>query len=181
MSFAEKIGALMARPNDDLVNKDEVPWWLKYSARGLGTVGGGLALFLGIFNIITSFLTFSCILAGIMQAIVAFTVLAIEAPCCCMFVDYVQDASNYVEKRPYWNRAAYYMLGALIPFFMCFSFSIFFGSGLIFATGVLYGMMALGKKGTRADMAAAASPTGPAPQGEHSRTLMEDPDVWRPA
>lgn len=30
-------------------------------------------------------------------------------------------------------------------------------------------------------MAAVASPTGPAPQGEHSRTLMEDPDVWRPA
>ena len=29
---------------------------------------------------------------------------------------------------------------------MCQSVSIFFGSGLIFVTGVLYGMMALGKK-----------------------------------
>lgn len=31
----------MQRPNDDLVSKDEIPWWLKYSGRGLGTFGGG--------------------------------------------------------------------------------------------------------------------------------------------
>lgn len=30
----------MQRPNDDLVSKDDVPWWLKYSARGVGAVGG---------------------------------------------------------------------------------------------------------------------------------------------
>lgn len=40
-SFAEKIGSLMQRPNEDLVDKDEVPTWMKYAGRGLGTVGGG--------------------------------------------------------------------------------------------------------------------------------------------
>jgi len=30
----------MRRPNDDLAPKDDSPWWMKYSARGLGSVGG---------------------------------------------------------------------------------------------------------------------------------------------
>lgn len=31
----------MARPGQDPVAKDDVPWWLKYAGRGLGSVGGG--------------------------------------------------------------------------------------------------------------------------------------------
>lgn len=31
----------MQRPNEDPVSKDDVPWWMKYAGRGLGTVGGG--------------------------------------------------------------------------------------------------------------------------------------------
>lgn len=30
----------MARPGQDPVSKDEIPWWLKFAGRGLGTVGG---------------------------------------------------------------------------------------------------------------------------------------------
>lgn len=30
----------MARPGQDPTAKDDVPWWLRYSARSLGTVGG---------------------------------------------------------------------------------------------------------------------------------------------
>lgn len=29
----------MARPGQDPVAKDDVPWWLKYAGRGVGTVG----------------------------------------------------------------------------------------------------------------------------------------------
>lgn len=39
-SFTEKLAGLMARPNQDGVPKDDVPWWMKYAGRGLGTVGG---------------------------------------------------------------------------------------------------------------------------------------------
>lgn len=35
---------------------------------------------------------------------------------------------------------------AVPPIFMCFGLASLFGSGLIFATGAVYGMMALGKK-----------------------------------
>lgn len=29
----------MQRPGQDPVAKDDVPWWMKYAGRGLGTVG----------------------------------------------------------------------------------------------------------------------------------------------
>lgn len=29
----------MERPGQDPVSKDDVPWWMKYAGRGLGTVG----------------------------------------------------------------------------------------------------------------------------------------------
>lgn len=34
----------MQRPNEDPVPRDDVPWWMKYAGRGLGTVGGGRKL-----------------------------------------------------------------------------------------------------------------------------------------
>ena len=37
----DKVGSLLARPNKDLVEKDDVPWWLKLAGRGVGTIGGG--------------------------------------------------------------------------------------------------------------------------------------------
>jgi len=38
-SFSEKIASIMQRPGQDPVAKDDVPWWMKYAGRGLGTVG----------------------------------------------------------------------------------------------------------------------------------------------
>lgn len=29
----------MQRPGQDPVAKDDVPWWMKYAGRGLGTIG----------------------------------------------------------------------------------------------------------------------------------------------
>lgn len=39
-SFQDKITALMARPGQDPVSKDDVPWWMKFAGRGVGTIGG---------------------------------------------------------------------------------------------------------------------------------------------
>ncbi|XP_075213231.1 calcium channel flower isoform X2 [Lycorma delicatula] len=181
MSFSEKIASLMQRPNEDLVPKDEVPWWMKYGGRGLGTVGGGLAIIFGLWNCSgILFINFGCAFAGLWQMVSGFIVIVIEAPCCCFFIDFVQTLSDFMEKRPYWNKAVLYMGFAIPPIVFCIGPTSFFGSALIFATGVIYGLMALGKKGSQQDMAAMASPTGATPQGDHHTTLMEDPDVWRP-
>ncbi|XP_031776992.1 calcium channel flower isoform X2 [Nasonia vitripennis] len=186
MSFSEKFASIMARPGQDPQAKDDVPWWMKYGGRILGIVGGFLAIFLGVWNCVSILLAnVSCFLSGLTQMIAGFIVLTIEAPCCCMFIDFVQNFSEWVDKRPYWNRAAAYCLMAIPPFLLCIGATSFFGSGLIFATGVVYGMMSIGKKGSGADptglpTSAVGSPQGQMPPGDHHTTLMEDPDVWRP-
>ncbi|XP_034235118.1 calcium channel flower isoform X3 [Thrips palmi] len=182
MSFTEKIGQLMQRPGQDAIPNDDVPWWMKYAGRGLGTVGGGIAIFLGVW-VCTGilFAEVNCLIAGIWQMLAGFITIVIEAPCCCMFLDFVQNISNFMEQRPYYYRGGLYIAIALPAVVLCANLSTIFGSGLIFGTGVIYGMMSLGKKGSRQDMAAMASPTGSAPLPvDQKSTLMEDPDVWRP-
>lgn len=167
MSFSEKIAALMARPGQDPVAKDDVPWWLKYAGRGLGSVGGGVAIFLGVWNCVFIFFgNINGLLSGLWQMIAGFLVIVCEAPCCCLFVDFVQSLSDWVDRRPYWNRALAYVVMSIPAIILYPSMSSIFGSGLIFSTGVLYGMMALGKKATAEEMVAAAvteTPGDPVP------------------
>ncbi|XP_044752421.1 calcium channel flower isoform X2 [Coccinella septempunctata] len=187
MSFADKFTQLMQRPGDAPAGKEDVPWMLKYAGRGLGTVGSLIAILMGLLNCPGIILgQVYCFLGGVSLVLVAFIVICCEAPCCCMFIDHVQRLSEVVDNRPYWNRAAAYCGLSLIPFILCQAISLFFGCALIFGTGIIYGMMALGRKGSMEDMAAVASPqmaTSPSGMGGHSdhhTTLMEDPDVWRP-
>ncbi|XP_057322043.1 calcium channel flower isoform X1 [Microplitis mediator] len=157
MSFGEKIASIMERPGQDPVSKDDVPWWMKYAGRGLGTVGSLIAIFLGAWNCIgIVFGSVMCFISGILQMIAGFLVVTIEAPCCCMFIDFVQNLSDWVEKRPYWNRAAGYCIIALPSIFLCPSLSSIFGCGLIFTTGIIYGLMSLGKKAPIDEMRTAA-------------------------
>jgi len=131
---------------------EEVPWWLKYGGRGLGTVGGIVAMGLGILNIILSILSPLCIFGGIIQVLAGFVLTLAEAPCCCMFLDFGEKFGNFIEKRPLWNKAALYLALAVPPISFCRSVPIFLGSALIFATGVVYGLMSLGKKASRGEM-----------------------------
>ncbi|XP_015114916.1 calcium channel flower isoform X1 [Diachasma alloeum] len=187
MSFGEKIASIMERPGQDPVNKDDVPWYLKYAGRGVGTGGGFIAIFLGAWNCIGILLgDVSCLISGMWQMVAGFLVIIVEAPCCCMFLDFVQSVSDNVERRPYWNRAAGYCIIALPAIFLCPGVSSILGSGLIFGAGVIYGLMSIGKKGQGPDPAGMGSPSGVVspPPGtgptDHHTTLMEDPDVWRP-
>lgn len=62
--------------------------------------------FWNCFGVIT--INFSSVLSGILQICVGIFVMAIEAPICCMFVDFVQEVAKIADSRPYWNRAAVY-------------------------------------------------------------------------
>ncbi|KAM3959141.1 calcium channel flower [Aphomia sociella] len=159
MSLPNKISMLLSRPGANNVQKDDVPWWMRYGGRGLGTVGSFIAIILGLLNCAgIILLDVQCLIAGIWQMLAGFVVIVAEAPCCCFFIDYVQTLSDKIETRPYWNKAALYIGLSLPPFFLCFlSVSTFLGSGLIFATGVIYGMMALGRKASIEDMRTSAA------------------------
>ncbi|XP_063985993.1 calcium channel flower [Diachasmimorpha longicaudata] len=143
-----------------------------------------LAIFLGAWNCIGILLgDVSCLISGMWQMVAGFVVIIVEAPCCCMFLDFVQSVSDNVERRPYWNRAAGYCIIALPAIFVCPGVSSILGSGLIFGAGVIYGLMSIGKKGQGPDPAGMGSPSGVVspPPGtgptDHHTTLMEDPDI----
>uniref|UniRef100_A0A2M4AMR1 Calcium channel flower n=1 Tax=Anopheles triannulatus TaxID=58253 RepID=A0A2M4AMR1_9DIPT len=158
MSFAERLAGLMARPGQDNVPRDDVPWHLKYGGRAAGIVGGFFAVLFGLYNCIGILLgDVGCLVGGILQILAGFVVLAIEAPCCFIFIDFVQQAAEKADQRPYWNRAALYCVIAIPPVIMCLGLGSLFGCGLIFVTGMLYGMMALGKKASLDSMRAAAT------------------------
>lgn len=140
-------------PNDD------VPWYLRYGAKMLGVVGGGAAIFLGLWAILSGVLTVSpmCIVAGIWQMLAGTALIAIEAPFCCFCLPFVQTFAGNLEGRPLWQKAVLYLILSLPPIIMCFGVTTLLGSGLVFATAAIYGMQVMGKKASRDDMVAAAS------------------------
>ncbi|CAH1175734.1 unnamed protein product [Phaedon cochleariae] len=172
MSFQDKITSLMSRPGQDPVPKDDVPWWMKLAGRGVGTVGGFIAMFLGVWVCVT--ISAWGILAGLWQIVAGFILICCEAPCCCMFVEHVQRLADILESRPYWNRAVAYVALAFPPIVMSFGLSTLFGSGLIFTTGVIYGMMALGRKASAEEMRQTASLEAPLPNASMRSNLVSN-------
>lgn len=131
------------------------PWYMKYAGKAAGIGGGLVAIFFGFWCCLS--LSPLCIIAGIWQICAGLFVVTLEAPFCCMFLDVVQKAVAKVDGRPTWQKALVYLVLAIPPISMCFSISTLIGSGFIFLAAVIYGMMVLGPKGSKADMAAAAT------------------------
>ncbi|KAI1722978.1 calcium channel flower [Ditylenchus destructor] len=126
------------------------PWWVRYLAKGLGIVGGFVAMFFAVLGFIS--LTASCIIASFFQLVAGFLIVALEAPFCCAFVDFIEKIAQFSESRAYWQKAAIYSIMGVIPIVFCIEINTLLGGGMIFASGVVYGFMALGKKADRSAM-----------------------------
>ncbi|XP_050426557.1 calcium channel flower isoform X3 [Adelges cooleyi] len=147
MSMGDRVTNIWKRASDEGENRDDVPWHLKYGGRSLGTFAGIVNLFTGLWNGISIiFLNSDCLFGGVLQIFLGFLMIALEAPCLCVFVDYMQQVSDIAESKPYWSRAIFYAGASLVPLFMCFGPSTFIASALVFGTGLLYGLMSIGKK-----------------------------------
>lgn len=155
---------------------DGVTWWFRLLARGVGTVGGLLAIFFGIW-VAVSF-SASCVAAGLLQMVFGFFTVALESPCLCLWFDFIEKINSFSEGRKYYQKAIAYGILGLIPLCMCFSPFTFLGSGLIATTGVLYGMMAFGKKADRATMMAAAEAQGGGGSAFPASTPTPSNDAW---
>lgn len=134
------------------------PWWMRTLARTLGSIGSAVMTVFGLVRVFTSLLSPKCIVSGVLFTIVGFCICMIEAPWCCQFVKCIQPWANFWEKKPYWLKAGSYLILPCIPVFICTDSiltSILFSLG-VFVCGMLYGMMALGKKGDRTQMLNAA-------------------------
>jgi hypothetical protein len=150
---------------------DDIPIMMRYFARGVGAIGGVLAIIMGVIACLTT--TPLCIVAGIWQMCAGFIVAIMEAPCCCIFIDFAQQFGTWADQRSYWQKGAVYLLLSLPSVLMCREFSIFIGSGLVFVTAVLYGMFALGKKAPREDMILRATSTSDV-------TLVDNMETGKP-
>jgi len=149
---------------------DGVPWWVRYAIKTVGVAAGIVAMVFGV----SACLTISpvCIVAGIWQCTAGFLLILIEAPFCCMFLDFVESFARLVEDRPAWQKMALYLVLAAPPPFLCTEFSTLLGSAAVAATGGLYGIQVIGAKASASEMAAAVR--GEKQQDE--RTIMEDQD-----
>lgn len=141
-------GSTEPGPNDD------VPWWMKYAGKGAGTVGGIVAVVFGVWCCIS--ISPMCIVAGVFQIAAGLCVILIELPMCSSFIPYLGAFTSMVEARPPWQRALVYLAFSLVPIMLCTGLSTIIGSGLIFVTSVIYGLMTLGRKASREEMSAAA-------------------------
>ncbi|KAK7465994.1 hypothetical protein BaRGS_00037431 [Batillaria attramentaria] len=135
-----------SKPPED----DGITWWCKIGARGVCIAGGLGAVFAGLFRCIT--FTPLCLVAGIMLMIQGFLVIALEAPCCCQFLDFIQPLARFSENRSPFQKALIYALPAITPLALCFSLTTGMGCILLFAAGAMYGLMALGRKADRQTM-----------------------------
>jgi len=156
----------------DSASADGVPWWMKYLAKVAGVAAGLAAMSFGVLCGLSIFPL--CIVAGIWQIAAGFLIIVIEAPFCCMFLDFVASFAEEVERHPPWQKTALYIVLALPPIFLCPGLSTLVGSGAIAGTGVLYGTHVVGKKASAGDMAAAARADGEPDE----KNIMDDGD-WQ--
>lgn len=145
-------------PQQETNEADLGPWWMRTLARGIATIGAGIMAVMGIVTVFGGTITLAtnCMAAGVISIAVAFIVAAIEAPVFFQFIEFVRPWSEFWNRRPYWLKAAMYITLPLICLFMCIGATQFIAIIGVLVSGMLYGMLALGKKADRDTMARSA-------------------------
>ncbi|XP_054357762.1 calcium channel flower homolog isoform X1 [Pongo pygmaeus] len=99
----------------------------------------------GLFNCIT--IHPLNIAAGVWMIMNAFILLLCEAPFCCQFIEFANTVAEKVDRLRSWQKAVFYCGMAVVPIVISLTLNTLLGNAIAFATGVLYGLSALGKKG----------------------------------
>ncbi|XP_005580572.1 calcium channel flower homolog isoform X3 [Macaca fascicularis] len=99
----------------------------------------------GLFNCIT--IHPLNIAAGVWMIMNAFILLLCEAPFCCQFIEFANTVAEKVDRLRSWQKAVFYCGMAVVPIVISLTLTTLLGNAIAFATGVLYGLSALGKKG----------------------------------
>ncbi|XP_003740655.1 calcium channel flower [Galendromus occidentalis] len=155
-----------ALPNAEEMNAtDSVPWYLRYGARVLATIGGVLSIVLGILGCFVSILVLygKSVLAGGLEAGGGCIVLLIEAPFLFAYVAFSQKPREWLEKQnntPFFKAILLITIG-LVPLLISTNLNTIFGSGLVLMAGVFYAVIGFGRKAPREQMAAAATGQSP--------------------
>lgn len=153
--LASRFMSQSSATNPDNTNNTDATWWCKLLAKVIAVFAGLVSLISGLFVAITA--SPLCILSGLLMMVAGGVVLIFEAPMCCMFLDFTKPIAAFAEKRTFFQKAIIYAVLAIVPFTLCFGLTSLFGCGLVFAAGVFYGLMGLGRKADRDQMMATAA------------------------
>uniref|UniRef100_A0A8C3LRQ0 Calcium channel flower domain containing 1 n=1 Tax=Chrysolophus pictus TaxID=9089 RepID=A0A8C3LRQ0_CHRPC len=124
---------------------DGMTWWYRWLCRIAGVIGGMSCAVAGLWNCVT--INPLNIAAGVWMMLNAFVLFLCEAPFCCQFIEFANAVSARADKLRAWQKAAFYCGMAVFPVMLSLTLTTLFGNAIAFATGVLYGLSALGKKG----------------------------------
>ncbi|XP_065068094.1 calcium channel flower-like [Rhopilema esculentum] len=134
---------------DNSPKKERAPKGIRVLIRVWGTLSALCIGITGLFVMIT--LSATCLVTGILQLVVGLIILPLEAPILCANFPTLVSASDWFENHlKFWMRAALYLIFALPPFFLCPELSTFIGGAAVLVTAALYGVLAIGKKGSEA-------------------------------
>jgi len=130
---------------------DDLPWWFKYLGRAFGILGGVLAIVFGALNCIS--VTPKCIAAGLVLMVAGVIALTLEAPCCFIFFDFGDKLARWSESRKPWHKVVLFVVLSIPGVAIYQGVFTILGGAFLFLTGVAYGLMNLGKKASREEMA----------------------------
>ncbi|XP_040262144.1 calcium channel flower homolog [Bufo bufo] len=145
MSTVEPDAAAQGNPPATTAPDDGMTWWYRLMCRLAGVLGGISCAVAGLWNCIT--INPMNIAAGVFMMVNALVLFLCEAPFCCQFIEFANVVASKVDRLRPWQKAFFYCGMALFPIFLSFGITTLFGNAIAFATGVLYGLSALGKKG----------------------------------
>ncbi|NXN04573.1 FLOWR protein, partial [Sylvia borin] len=142
----EQFPAAAAAPEPAAASADEgMTWWYRWLCRIAGVIGGMSCACAGLWNCVT--INPLNIAAGVWMMLNAFVLFLCEAPFCCQFIEFANAVSSRADRLRAWQKAAFYCGMAVFPVMLSLTLTTLFGNAVAFATGVLYGLSALGKKG----------------------------------
>ncbi|XP_016384221.1 calcium channel flower homolog [Sinocyclocheilus rhinocerous] len=134
-----------AAPTKTGTDDDGMSWWYHWICKLAGVLGGISCATMGIWNCVT--VNPLNIAAGVWMVLTAIVLFLCEVPFCCQFVEFANAIAARADRLKPWQKALFYCGMALFPVFLSFSITTLFGNAIAFATGVLYGLASLGKKG----------------------------------
>ncbi|XP_046724359.1 calcium channel flower homolog isoform X2 [Silurus meridionalis] len=135
----------VAAPNKNTANDgDGMSWWYRWVCKTAAVLGGISCAVMGIWNCVTVYPL--NIAAGVWMVLTACVLFICEVPFCCQFVEFANAVADRADRMRPWQKAVLYCGMALFPVFLSLSITTLFGNAIAFATGVLYGLVSLGKK-----------------------------------
>ncbi|XP_017573473.1 calcium channel flower homolog isoform X1 [Pygocentrus nattereri] len=140
MSSEEATAPAKAASDDDGMS-----WWYRWICKIAAVLGGISCAVMGVWNCVTVHPL--NIAAGVWMVLTACVLFICEVPFCCQFVEFANAVADRADRMRPWQKALLYCGMALIPIFLSLTLTTLFGNAIAFATGVLYGLASLGKKG----------------------------------